>query len=324
MVLVDSSVNSHSGLFVPTLYAGAGLGRTIGHFVHSFDIGMDFVDPGTYALIGAAAVLGGMARMTISLAVILVEATGNIQYGLPIMATLMTAKWVGDYFNHGLYEIHVHLSGWQFLDFAPPKIANYLLVMDIMSNDPIYTLEVENVGRLYDMLKSCKHQGFPVLSLEYEHGAPPQFRGLILRRHLVIMLKNRALFRAQPIPYETAPILDNEDLEKLYPRYATIDDVVLQPGDRDAFVDLTPYMNAGPFVIQEHSPATHAFRLFRTMGLRHLPVVNKENNIVGMVTRKDLTSVRFKRQLRQIVGKENRGFDTEITEVLQLIPSPDH
>ena len=46
---------------------------------------------GTYALIGAAAFLGGVVRMTISLTVILIESTNEISYGLPIMIVLMVS-----------------------------------------------------------------------------------------------------------------------------------------------------------------------------------------------------------------------------------------
>lgn len=47
---------------------------------------------GTFALIGAAAFLGGVVRMTISLTVILIESTNEITYGLPIMITLMVGQ----------------------------------------------------------------------------------------------------------------------------------------------------------------------------------------------------------------------------------------
>jgi chloride channel 7 len=54
--------------------------------------------------------LGGFSRMTVSLAVMLLESTGNYQFGLPLMAALMAARWTGNLFNHGALSVAHALS----------------------------------------------------------------------------------------------------------------------------------------------------------------------------------------------------------------------
>jgi chloride channel 7 len=75
------------------------------------------INPGKYALIGAASTLGGIVRMTLSLTVIITEATGDITLGVPIMFAIMAAKLVGDLFNEGIFDMHIQLSGIPLLDW---------------------------------------------------------------------------------------------------------------------------------------------------------------------------------------------------------------
>lgn len=98
------------GLFIPSLCLGAIMGRIVGigmeqiaynHqtnwiFAGECTRGDDCIQPGLYAMVGAAAVLGGVTRMTVSLVVIMFELTGGVRYILPLMAAAMAAKWVGD------------------------------------------------------------------------------------------------------------------------------------------------------------------------------------------------------------------------------------
>src|SRR4029434_5381519 len=75
------------------------------------------ITPGTYAIIGAAAALAGVTRMTVSIVVIMFELTGALTYVLPIMIAVMISKWVGDAISpRGIYESWIHFNGYPFLD----------------------------------------------------------------------------------------------------------------------------------------------------------------------------------------------------------------
>ena len=84
-----------SGNFIPALTLGAAMGRLFGMLIamwfrHSFPD--QVVDLGVYALMGAAAALTGVTRMTITIAVILTEISDDAQSILPMMVVL-TCVW---------------------------------------------------------------------------------------------------------------------------------------------------------------------------------------------------------------------------------------
>lgn len=49
--------------------------------------------------------------------------------------------------------------------------------------------------------------------------------------------------------------------------------------------------------VQAHFSLQRAYIVFRTLGLRHLTVVDLQNRALGMITRKDLISLRLEKKL---------------------------
>ena len=63
-------------------------------------------------------------------------------------------------------------------------------------------------------------------------------------------------------------------------------------GSGALMIDLRPHCDRSPYVVNELLPLRRVFRLFSTMGLRHLPVVDEHSCIVGMITRKDFLKIK--------------------------------
>lgn len=287
-----------SGLFVPSLLSGAAFGRLCGHLLHKLDhTSGTFADSGTYALMGAAAVLGGMARMTISLTVILLEATGDMQYVLPLMLTLMCARFTGNVFNEGLYDIHIKLKGIPFLEPEVPNIAEKyeIIASQVMSTDVKCLRPVERVGVVFDLLRTCSHGTFPIV----DNDTTGTLYGTASRDMLCTLLQRKAYAPANIVGdnsdkglsarvKKVSPLVQWDTLERVYPRYPTVDDIDIRSSDRDCLLDLRPYANTAPYTINETASIQRTYRLFRTLGLRTLCVVNHTNQVVGIITRKDL------------------------------------
>ncbi|XP_035733197.1 H(+)/Cl(-) exchange transporter 7-like [Vespa mandarinia] len=283
-----------SGLFIPSLLIGSAWGRLIGSGLSKICPDSTVLDPGKYALLGAAAQLGGIVRMTISLTAILIEATQGISFGLPVIIVLIMAKWVGDFFNEGIYDIHIQMAGVPLLPWEAPPLSNNIYASEIMSH-PVVTLKtVENVGHIVELLKCISFNGFPVVdppnSDQNEIHSYGRFRGLVLRSQLIALLQNR-VFNEYAEFWEST--LDIKVFRKDYPRYPSIEQVHITEEEKTYTIDLRPIMNPSPYTLQHSATLPRVFRLFRALGLRHLPIVNDTNEVVGMITRKDVARYRI-------------------------------
>jgi len=168
--VITFGIGIPAGLFVPLIFLGASGGRIIGEFLRaSLGGSVTSFNPGSYALIGAASMLGGVTRMTVSLSVIIAETTGNITWVLPIMIVLLVSKWVGDAFNESIYEAHVvDVKNIPFLGPHAPSHFAFIDARTVMHKlehgIDVAHLHGETVGSILQLLRRSSHNGFPVLA----------------------------------------------------------------------------------------------------------------------------------------------------------------
>ncbi|KAF7259881.1 hypothetical protein EG68_02929 [Paragonimus skrjabini miyazakii] len=282
-----------SGLFIPALLIGASWGRVIGIWMNS-SYPESFPHPGKFALIGAAAQLGGVVRMTLSLTVILMESTGSVLVGLPLLMTLTVAKYVGDFLSEGIYDEHIGLSSLALLPWEPDPLSSTKRAHDIMCSPVIFLSPCMRVGDLIQKIESNPHHGFPIVEGPID---PARFSygtlvGTISSEHLGILLKHRIFLKEDGT---SAKSLTFDEYDSAYPSYAKLKDVLSQltEEDMEATLDLQPYMCEAPYSVPETMTMNRVYPLFRLLGLRHLPVVDGNNQLRGMITRKDLCRYRF-------------------------------
>uniref|UniRef100_A0A8D0WG86 Chloride channel protein n=2 Tax=Sus scrofa TaxID=9823 RepID=A0A8D0WG86_PIG len=282
-----------AGVFIPSLLIGAAWGRLFGISLSYITGAAIWADPGKYALMGAAAQLGGIVRMTLSLTVIMMEATSNVTYGFPIMLVLMTAKIVGDVFIEGLYDMHIQLQSVPFLHWEAPVTSHSLTAREVMSAPVTCLRRREKVGVIVDVLSSSasNHNGFPVVD-GADAAQPPRLQGLILRSQLIVLLKHKVFVERSSMGLVRRR-LRLKDFRDAYPRFPPIQSIHVSQDERECTMDLSEFMNPSPYTVPQEASLPRVFKLFRALGLRHLVVVDNRNQVVGLVTRKDLARYRL-------------------------------
>lgn len=272
-----------AGVILPSLAIGALYGRALGTVVsvwqksHPKSIlfsdcepGAPCVTPGTYAIVGAAAALGGATRMTVSIVVIMFELTGALTHVIPIMIAVMLSKWCGDIFGkRGIYESWIHLNEYPFLDQkddTPPPDVPVSQVMTSINDLTVITAVGHTVESLRNLLSSTSYRGFPVVS----DMANPTLLGYISRNELSYALNVSSSRHSGSLSPETQTFFSHQPF-----------------ADPAETLDLRPWMDQTPITMNIHTNLLIVLNMFQRLGLRYVLIVNR-GRLEGFLTKKDI------------------------------------
>ncbi|XP_067327698.1 H(+)/Cl(-) exchange transporter 5 isoform X2 [Anolis sagrei] len=277
-----------SGLFIPSMAVGAIAGRLLGvgveqlaYFHHDWVIfkgwcspGADCITPGLYAMVGAAACLGGVTRMTVSLVVIMFELTGGLEYIVPLMAAAMTSKWVADAIGReGIYDAHIRLNGYPFLE-AKEEFSHKTLAMDVMRprrSDPPLTVLTQDSMAVEDaeaLVAETTYSGYPVVVSRESQ----RLVGFVLRRDLIISIETA---RKKQDGIVSSSII-----------YFTDHSPPLPPSSPSS-LKLRNILDLSPFTVTDQTPMEIVVDIFRKLGLRQV-LVTHNGKLLGIITKKDV------------------------------------
>ncbi|KAI9138813.1 chloride channel [Paraphysoderma sedebokerense] len=249
------------GVFIPSFAIGACTGRVLGMMVHLWQKNYpDFflfaacrhevpcISLGQYALVGAAAVLAGVTRMTVSLVVIMFELTGALTYVLPIMITVMTAKFVADAVGgkESIYDGLIRLNMYPYLDNKEEYIESYTAaqVMTRAEQIVILTSTGMTLDSIDELLHDTDYNGFPVVNN--------------IRDMLLVGYINRSELK-----------------------YAA------NRAKKYGLADFREWMDHTPITLVPKFPMEMVIEMFRKMGLRYV-LVTLDGKLYGIITKKDV------------------------------------
>ncbi|PBP26940.1 chloride channel protein [Diplocarpon rosae] len=271
-----------AGIILPSMAVGALFGRAVGIvmeiWVHNHPSFFPFsscepdvpcVTPGTYAIIGAAAALGGVTRMTVSIVVIMFELTGALTYVLPIMIAVMASKWVGDAFGkRGIYESWIHFNEYPFLDNSEETVIPDIPVSQIMTRIEdlvVLTATGHTIKSLSGILASHPYRGFPVISDPKD----AILLGYISRAELEYNLRSSTQ-GPRSLPPETEAFFSHQPM-----------------ADPRMILDLRPWMDQTPLTLPARSNLLLTANYFQKLGLRYV-LFSDRGVLQGILTKKDV------------------------------------
>lgn len=285
-----------SGVIIPALDAGALFGRLLGQWIGT-------ISPGIFAMVGAAAFLAGVSRMTISLCVIMFELTGELEYVLPHMIAILVAKWVAESLSgEGVYDLAQNVLGHPFLDLdisvqlvqshSPAQLLSQLIPPQQTMKEITVEVDADNkVSRhvLKTKLDRLKERGLMDAGLVLVQDG--MLQGYLAEGELDFGLNELGkLFTDDARVRLLGERIEDPVEESRAEDGAVIADVEgMANGMRtpDGDIDLTSFVDRTPVAMCAATPMEYAVEAFGKLGLRHLMVLEEgSGKLVGVVIKR--------------------------------------
>lgn len=269
-----------AGIILPSMAIGGLCGRAVGIIVEIWqgnhpksiifstcEPDIPCITPGTYAIVGAAAALAGVTRLTVSIVVIMFELTGALSYVLPIMIAVMISKWVGDIFGtKGIYENWIHLNEYPFLDnrddYPVPDVP-VSQIMTQLDDLAVLTATGHTMQSLHDVLTAQPYRGFPVVADK----ATNILLGYISRTELMFSLQAA---ETRKLPATTQVFFLHQ-----------------HDANPNTTLDLRPWMDQTPITLNTKSSLQLTVSMFSKLGLRYV-LFTQKGALSGILTKKDV------------------------------------
>ena len=288
LTIITFGIKVPSGVIIPALDAGALFGRLVGQWIgkklcedlfeHVLTLSIGNISPGIFAMVGAAAFLAGVSRMTISLCVIMFELTGELEYVVPHMIAIMVAKWVADALGkEGVYDLAQNVLGHPFLDLdhsmelvqkenalvealVPPKQTMEEITVHVPSNNKVSRKVLE------EKLSQLERRGLMDAGL--------------------VLVQNGGILQGYLAEGELEFGL--RDVGQIYPDDC---EVRLLGDAEEGEFDLSTFVDRTPLTICANAPMEYAAEMFGKLGLRHLMVLEEgTGKLVGVIIKKRLVA----------------------------------
>ncbi|KAI1355682.1 chloride channel [Xylaria sp. FL0043] len=302
LTIITFGIKLPAGIYVPSMVVGGLMGRIIGHLVQWVVLRFPHwslwgtcpllqestcVQPGVYALIAAGSTMCGVTRLSVTLAVILFELTGSLDYVLPFSLAILVAKWTADALEPlSIYDLLTMMNSYPYLD---------------NKNKPIFSGELADIvsrvrrERVIDITNSPLVPATSLRAkLEVLHRAGELDGGLPILRDEILV----GLIPAPDLEFA----LDNLENESsslcLMTHIPNIDD---EEDDSTDPTDFTPYIDPAPVALDIKSPLELVYECFAKLGLRYICVL-KNGRYAGMTHKK-----RFVKYVRELEEEEHKS-----------------